>query len=87
MPGTSQEEAAMPPRPAYRWPCQPKLKAAIFADGRTTTEIAEAAGLSAVTISAACTGRTRLTPNIIERLARALAVDPADLTDDEQVSA
>jgi plasmid maintenance system antidote protein VapI len=79
----------MPHRPAYRWPCQPKLKAAIFADGRTTTELAEVAQLSAVTISAACTGRTRLTPNIVERLARALGVDPATLVvdDDDQVSA
>jgi transcriptional regulator with XRE-family HTH domain len=72
----------MPP-PAYRWPRQPKLKAAIFADGRTTTEIGEAAGLSPVTVSAACTGRTRLTPNIVERVARALGVDPASLVDDD----
>lgn len=74
------------PKPRYRWPRQPKLKAVIFADGRPLTEIGEAADLSTITISGACTGRTRLTPNIVERLARALHVDPSELVDEELVS-
>jgi hypothetical protein len=77
----------MPDRPPYRWPRQPRLKAAIFADGRAATEIAAAAALSPVTLSGACTGRVRLTDNIIQRLARALDRDPADLVDDAQVPA
>jgi transcriptional regulator with XRE-family HTH domain len=76
----------MPDRPQYRWPRQPKLKAALFADGRTAIEIAAAAGLSPVTLSGACTGRVRLTDNIVERLARALDRDPADLVDDARVA-
>jgi hypothetical protein len=41
----------------YRWPRQPRLKLAIFEDGRLAHEIAAAAGISAMTFSAVCTGR------------------------------
>lgn len=73
----------MPDQGPHRWPRQPKLKAAIFADGRTAGEIAAAAGLSAITVSAVTTGRTRPTDNLRRRLAEALGRPELDLFDDD----
>lgn len=67
--------------PTYRWPRQPKLKAAIFADGRTAAEIADAAGVSAVQLSAVTTGRSRATPNMRRRLSAALERPERELFD------
>ena len=77
----------MTERPPYRWPKQPRLKAAIFRDGRSVREIAAAADLSAVTVTGATTGRNRLTPNVLTRLAAPLYVDPTDLVEDVEVPA
>jgi plasmid maintenance system antidote protein VapI len=77
----------MADRAPYRWPRQLKLKFAIIEDGRSVREIAKAADLSAVTVTGACTGRTRLTPEVLTRLALALDRDPADLVVDVEVSA
>jgi plasmid maintenance system antidote protein VapI len=69
----------MPHPGPYRWPRQQKLKIAIIVDGRTAAEIAEAAGISAVHLSAVVTGRSRLTPNMSARLATALGRPEHDL--------
>jgi transcriptional regulator with XRE-family HTH domain len=66
----------------YRWPRQPKLKLAIFEDGRQSQEIAKEAGLSQVTVSGVCTGRIRATPNVRARLAAALGRPEQQLFDD-----
>jgi transcriptional regulator with XRE-family HTH domain len=64
---------------AHRWPPQHKLKIAVILDGRTSAEIAAAAGLSQVTMSGVVTGRLRATPNVRARLAQALGKPEHDL--------
>ena len=65
----------------YRWPRQPRLRFALWEDGRPIKDICQAAGLSQVTTSGVVTGRLRATENVRRRLAAALGRDESELFD------
>jgi len=56
-----------------------KLKAAIYASGRTSKQIAKEAGLSPAVLSQATTGRLVLTESERVAVARALTLRVADI--------